>query len=164
MIVAAPRLVLNTLNDFRPILCIVKSRNRYGLALSNELLTNAYPLKDANHVSQVQDAIDVHGAGALAFAYPMKRTRVVIEPSRRLVLDHEQERSILLQHGWSVPVGFTLDDRLTVQEAAEEAQDKVEHWMHLDLERPELSVDAAVALNHFLWNYMGGLQSEALAI
>jgi RNase H-fold protein (predicted Holliday junction resolvase) len=157
-----------------------------GFALTDSYLGSASPLphyaaaastttKSAN--DDFQRAVRLHKPGGVAFALPMKDRNNDQYPESatidcELVLD---QRAALLRHLQDLPLTESMndpilmacfiDERLTVDEAWQVAQHEVEQWedcMDLLQDRrrqatpPNLSLDAAVALNQFLWTHTGG--------
>lgn len=167
----------------RPILCVVLGEvpSVMGLALTDPYLGSARPLlehccgtastKTVNDV--LHCAIRLCKPGGLAFALPMNdhsKSPATRTNDDELVL---YQRAAFLRQLRGVPLNQTMsdsmmacfiDERLTVDEACQMALCEVEQWeVVVDLleERKrngprQLSLDAAVALNQFLWTHTGG--------
>jgi RNase H-fold protein (predicted Holliday junction resolvase) len=158
MLIMSPTTMLVKLVPLKSILCIVRrSPSTFGIALSDPYLGHAFPLQDVSNEREVEDTIAENGVGALLLALPMTRT----ENDTR---DHDhanviQQRTLLLQHKWNVPLACISDERLPVDEARLCTEQEVEMWEDVDLDCPDVSTDAAVALNRFLWTHTGGWQN-----
>lgn len=158
MLIKSPAIMLAKLTPMKSILCIVRrSPSTFGMAISDPYLGHASPLQDVSDERDVEDTIKEHGVGALLLALPMVRTE---NDTRDHGNDNDiHQRSLLLQHKWNVPLACTSDERLQLDEARLCTKQEVEMWEEIDLDCPDLSTDAAVALNRFLWTHTGGWQN-----
>lgn len=111
--------------------------------------------------------------GALVLALPMnegnseetsnfddKRLRVVRGSVDKILRNYETDE----EHGGSFALRCNIDERLTLTEALNMAKEEPEMWDEIELGGEEgeticPSVQAAVALNNFLWRHTGGWQN-----
>lgn len=148
----APKVLLSKLTPTKSIMCLVCKPATFGLALSDPYLSCARPLRDVSSQADVERAAAEHNVGALAFALPMRRHTNVDDGLVVLA-----ERSASLGRQWlGVTLCCTIDDRLTLDQALAAKLEEMELWEDIDLDDGTLSTDAAVALNHFLFEHCGG--------
>jgi RNase H-fold protein (predicted Holliday junction resolvase) len=145
--------MLAKLTPMKSLLCIVKSPSAYGIAISDPYLGYASPLRDVSDKGDIDNAITEHGAGALLLALPMVRHT---DAGMEAVM---HQRTLLLQQKWNIPLACISDERLTLDAARLSTKQEVEMWEEIDLDCSDLSTDAAVALNRFLWTHTGGWQN-----
>jgi RNase H-fold protein (predicted Holliday junction resolvase) len=161
MLITSPTAMLVKLVPMKSILCIVRrSPSTFGIAISDPYLGHASPLQDVSNERDVESTIAENGIGALLLALPM--TRTTENDTRDNDNDNAnvmQQRTLLLQHQWNVPLACISDERLSFDEARLCTEQEVEMWEDVDLDCPDLSTDAAVALNRFLWTHTGGWQN-----
>jgi RNase H-fold protein (predicted Holliday junction resolvase) len=157
MLIISPSAMLAKLTPMKSLLCIVRrSPSAFGMAISDPYLHHASPLQDVSDERDVENTIAEHGVGALLLALPMART----DKSTRDYANVMYQRTSLLQHKWNVPLACISDERLSWDEARLSIKQEVEMWEEVDLDCPDLSTDAAVALNRFLWTHTGGWQNN----
>jgi RNase H-fold protein (predicted Holliday junction resolvase) len=156
MLITSPTAMLVKLVPMKSILCIVRrSPSTFGIAISDPYLGHASPLQDVSNERGVEDTIAEHGVGALLLALPMTRTDNDTRDHDSLII----QRTLLLQHKWNVPLACISEERLSLDEARVCTEQEVEMWEDIDLDCPDVSTDAAVALNRFLWTHTGGWQN-----
>jgi RNase H-fold protein (predicted Holliday junction resolvase) len=156
MLITSPAVMLAKLTPMKSLLCIVrKNPSTFGLALSDPYLGHASPLQDVSDEREVENTIAEHGIGALLLALPMTRTENDTRDHANVI----HQRTLLLQHKWNVPLACISDERLLLDEARICTEQEVEMWEEIDLDCLDLSTDAAVALNRFLWTHTGGWQN-----
>lgn len=154
MLVASPGILLSKLTPMKSLLCVVKSPTAFGLAISDPYLGHGTPLHDVSEKAHVQEIVKEQGVGALLFALPMQRVENDgLEQWVKL-------RESVLKTDWpAVPLACLSDERITMEQAQLATTQEVEMWEDVDLECTDLSTDAAVALNSFLWKHTGGWQN-----
>jgi RNase H-fold protein (predicted Holliday junction resolvase) len=148
------KLLLSKLTPMKSVLCIVQSSQNgwLGAAMSDPYLGVAAPLSKLETVDQVQECIREHQPGALAFGLPIQR------PDQSIVRLLNQ-RSQLVDRSWSVPLICHIDEQLSLEEARSRKKTEWEMWEDINLDDHDLedpSVEAAVALNAWLWEHCGG--------
>jgi hypothetical protein len=158
MLILSPVVMLAKMTPMKSILCIVRrSPSAFGIAISDPYLGHASPLQDASNERDVEHTIAEHGVGALLLALPMTRSESDTYDQALVI----KQRTLLLQHpGWNVPLACISEERLPLDEARLCCQQEVEMWEDIDVDCPDLSTDAAVALNRFLWTHTGGWQNN----
>jgi RNase H-fold protein (predicted Holliday junction resolvase) len=160
MLITSPTAMLVKLVPMKSILCIVRrSPSTFGIAISDPYLGHATPLQDVSNERDVEDNIAENGVGALLLALPMARTENDTQDNDQANANVIHQRTLLLQHKWNVPLACISDERLSFDEARLCTEQEVEMWEDIDLDCSDLSTDAAVALNRFLWEHTGGWQN-----
>lgn len=122
--------------------------------MSDPYLGVAAPLSKMETVDQVQECIQKHQPGALAFGLPIQR------PGQSMVRLLNQ-RSQLVDRSWDVALICHIDEQLSLEEARSRKKTEWEMWEDINLDddhnlKEDPSVEAAVALNAWLWEHCGG--------
>ena len=69
-----------------------------------------------------------------------------------------RERLLIANHSWNVHVACTADTRLSLKDVWQASREEADQWEEVNLQNPNISTDAAVALNHFLQENTSGVQ------
>ena len=120
--------------------------------MSDPYLGVAAPLSKMETLDEVRECIKEHQPGALAFGLPIQR------PDQSMVHLLNQ-RSQLVDHSWNIPLICHIDEQLSLEEALSRKKTESEMWEDINLDDHSLedpSVEAAVALNAWLWMHCGG--------
>ena len=147
--------MLTKLPPLKSILCLVRREEAkpFSVAISDAYLSFATPLPSCNCLSEIDHIIQEERPGAVVFGLPMKSVKQdfpMLNALRdQLVVDLQSQE----QTAHSLVCRY--NKQITWQEAVERKKHEWEMWEDIDL-LLEKDVDAAVALNVFLWEHCGG--------
>lgn len=163
MKIISPGILISRVTPMKPILCIVAGQKSIGMALSDAYLGSASPLDSIAGEERIHEAVCEYNVGALAFALAMRpdtngdRFRSALMESLRKPSSSSRTSSNLM--------ACVIDEQLSLSEVKQMARDEVEQWENVapliedrQIGRNDhnLSLDAAAALNCFLWLHTGG--------
>jgi RNase H-fold protein (predicted Holliday junction resolvase) len=155
------RLLLAKLPPLKSIMCVVRNnKGMLGTAMSDPYLGFASPLASVPTIAEVEQLIQEHKPGGLAFGLPMAAMTTTTTTTHPPDDCHGERKNVLLSshHDWNgVSLICTIDEQLSLEEALRRKETEWEMWEEIDDPGDgEASTEAAVALNAWLWEHCGG--------